>query len=277
MVAYEARIAAHEDILDPKNRAIEQAMVATFAALDSEQLAHSAAENPSLVSQMGPGIKASIDAMSAIPPFILDPLFGAYTKGAAAVAAVRDAGGWAAVGELYKNPPESTEQLLHPKEKLIGKRDYPVVFDFAPLPTLFAGLKPLDADVLGELTMAVYFKNWGDKNPAAEVLGWGGDRYEAFDVGGKVVGVWMTTWDAPSDSARFAKAYAATLGRRFPGEPASSVGGPAAVGVTHPDGTTTLVSHAKGSKDVAILDGVPASSASAVLAWLGRTHRSQAR
>ena len=140
-------------------------MVSTFADLDSEKVAQAATESPEIMAQMGPELKASIEAMTSIPPFILDPLFGAYTKGAAAVAAVRDAGGWAAVGDLYKDPPESTEQMLHPADKLVGKRDHPVAITFAPLPAALTGWTELDQDVAGELTMAVYFKNLHDPQP----------------------------------------------------------------------------------------------------------------
>ena len=216
-------------------------------------------------------MKASIDAMSSIPPFILDPLFGAYTKGSAAVAAVRDAGGWEAVGALYTTAPESTEQLLHPAEKLIARRDHPVVLTFAPLPTLFLGSTPLDTDVVGELTMGVYFKNWGDKAPADEVVGWGGDRYAAFDVAGKVVGVWLTTWDTVKDAARFEHAYDMTLARRFPGDARL----PGQVGVVHTDGTLTTLR--RSGKDVAIVDGAPPSGADALFAWLAKSSRTQAK
>jgi hypothetical protein len=273
MLAYQAKVAAHQDMFDPKNRRVEQATVAVFAAIDSEQLAAAAAANPGLVSQMGPSLKASIDAMQSIPPFILDPLFGAYTKGCAAVAAVRDAGGWAAVDALYANPPESTEQLLHPAEKLIAKREHPVKVAFAPLPKLLAGKSPLDEDVIGELTMAVYFKVWGDRSPSAEVTGWGGDKYVAYDLGGSVVAAWFTTWDTPKDAARFARAYEASFGARFPGEPVNKTGGH--VVVTHADGTATSMSLR--GQDVAIVDGAPSAKVGDLDGWLTKTTKTQAR
>jgi hypothetical protein len=272
MVAYQAKVAAHQDIFDPKNLLMERAMVAAFGALDSEQLAKAAADNPQLVSQMGPGMKASIDAMSSIPPFILDPLFGAYTKGAAAVAAVHEAGGWDAVGKLYTDPPESTEQLLHPREKLIAHRDHPVVLAFAPPPKVFAGQTPIDTDVIGELTMATYFKTWGNKTPSATVVGWGGDRYAAFVTGDHVVGVWLTTWDTPKDAERFQNAYLATLPARFPTHAVAPRG--ATLGVTY-DGMVTTTK--RSGKDVAIVDGAPAANADELFAWLAKTTRTQAK
>jgi len=274
MLAYQARVAAHQDIFDAKNRRMAQVMVSTFAQLDSEQLARSAAENPALLSQMGAGMRESIEAMKSIPPFILDPLFGAYTKGAAAVAAVRDAGGWEAVSRLYTDPPESTEQLLHPAEKLIGKREHPVELRFPPAPPLLLGRQPpIDTDVVGELTMAVYLKNWGDKAAASEVVGWGGDRYAAFDVDGQVVATWLTVWDTQADATRFARAYEGTLPRRFPGARPATL--PGAVGVRHADGTVTVL--ARSGKDVAIVEGAPPASAARLLDWARASRRTQAK
>jgi hypothetical protein len=271
MLAYQAKVGAQQDIFAPENRRMEQAMVGMFSTLDSEALSKSATDSPGLMSQMGPSVKASIDAMSSIPPFILDPLFGAYTKGAYALAKVRDAGGWDAVGKLYTDPPESTEQLLHPMEKLVTKRDYPVALTFGPLPKLFAGKTPIDTDVVGELTMATYFRTWGDKNGPKEVVGWGGDRYAAFDVDGKVVAAWMTTWDTPDDATRFAQAFEGTFPARFAGEPVAHDHG--VVRVTHPDGTVTTLSRA--GKDVEILEGAPKAEEPGLLRWLGTTKRQQ--
>jgi hypothetical protein len=267
MLAYQARVAAKQDIFDPANRRVEQAIVSSFATLEPETLAQS-------TSQMGPGaIKDSLEAMASIPPFILEPLFGAYTKGAAGVAVVRDRGGWAAVSELYEHPPESTEQILHPVEKLIGKREHPVALAFPPLDLpgygkALSGLTPIDHDVIGELTMAVYFKIWGDRAPSAEVKGWGGDLYTAFARGGEVLGCWLTTWDTPSDARRFVKAYAATLPVRFPGERPWS-GKTGAKGVWHQGGTVTAVVHGgRTDRDVYIVDGARAPDADALLDWM---------
>jgi hypothetical protein len=274
MLAFQARVAANQDIFDPSQRLIERTMVASFAALDSESLAKAAAQNPDMVNQMGPEMKASIDAMNSIPPLILDPLFGAYTKGCAAVAAVRDAGGWDAVSALYTNPPESTEQLLHPASRFIAHRDHPVAFTLhLPPADLAPGATLVDEDVVGEMTMAVYFKLWGNKTPAAEVTGWGGDRYLAYESQGKVTALWMTTWDTVEDAARFAHAYQASLPVRFPGDTPydAAAGG----GITHHDGTVTVFVHR--GKDVAIVDGADPAKAPGLLEKLRKSPRSQAQ
>jgi hypothetical protein len=274
MIAYQLQVTAAQDLFDPKNR-LAAGMISKFAALDPKQVAESVAENPELVAQLGPELKASIEAMSAIPPFILDPLFAAYSKGAGAVEAVREAGGWDAVAALYTNAPESTEQVLHPVEKLITKRDPPVAITFAPVPKPLATWTELDQDVLGELLMAVYFENLHDPNPAAQVTGWGGDRYVAYASGEKVVGLWMTTWDTDKDAERFFNAYAGGLRKRFSlkKEWRLSAGGAIERGVRHPDGTVTAAELS--GKDVRIIDGADDALAPALFTWLARSTKNK--
>ena len=279
MLAFQAAATAHMDIFDPKNRPIAQGMVAGFAELDSEALAKSAADSPDMLKEMGPSVKASIDAMSTIPPLILDPLFGAYTKGASAVSTVQQAGGWDAVSKLYTDPPESTEQLLHPMQKYVTKRDHPVELTFAPAPKMFAGLTPIDEDVIGEMTMAVYFRLWGKglpAKPSSQVTGWGGDRYVAYDVGGRTVTVWLTTWDTVEDATRFAKAYDATLAVRFPGENHVVNAGSNKLRATVVHKDVTMLTVAQNGKDVAIIDGAESKESLALLDWPAKATHTQA-
>ena len=244
MMAFQAKAAEGKDIFAPENHAASMMLIQLFSAIDSAQVAKMAADNPAVVEQMGPDLKASIEAMKSIPPFILDPLFGAYTKGAAAVAAVQEAGGWDAVGALYTNSPESTEQMLHPKEKLITKRDHPIAITFLPLPKAMASWTELDSDVVGELSMAVYFKNIKDKDPAGEVTGWGGDRYVGYDTGTSVVGCWATTWDTDKDARRFFAAYTSSLPKRFGAKTPWNKNG--STGIAHGDGTVTAATLGQG-------------------------------
>ncbi len=273
MIAYQARVAAHVDLFEPAQRMMRAAIVAQFAAMDPEKLAKEMAASGALVEQMGPSLKASLDAMSTIPPFILDPLFSAYTKGALAIDATQQASGWDGVGKLYTDPPESTEQLLHPRDKLVAKRDHPVAITFPPARGVLKGLAPLDTDVVGELTMETYFRTWGDPTPEAEVLGWGGDRYVAYDAGGKVIAAWLTTWDTEKDATRFAAAYQASLGKRFPGE---TVGSDTAGGsVQHRDGTATTLK--RSGKDVLVVEGATPAELPAIRDWALQSKRTRAK
>jgi hypothetical protein len=117
-------------------------------------------------------------------------------------AALANEGGWKAVDEAYKNPPVSTEQIIHP-EKFRTKLDLPTIIDLGELKA-GAGWKELGRNVLGELQTSVMLRRMGSR-PAA---GWDGDRYAVFERPAEKLGlVWFSTWDSGSEARQFAQAY----------------------------------------------------------------------
>ena len=167
---------------------------------------------------------ASVEDLDKFPRFFIESLFMAYLKGALAVDRVRTRGGWKAVDELYRNPPASTEQILHP-DKLIGERDDPVD---VRLPELVKhppkGWKIVEEDVLGELGTRILFSNWIDKSepgimpPVAAAAGWDGDRYYYLKSSrDEEMLVWETVWDSEKDAKQFESAMTAMIKKRFPG------------------------------------------------------------
>jgi hypothetical protein len=160
-----------------------------------------------------PEIQKSLDAMDAIPPVILVPLLDSYMKGSVAVLAAFEAGGWTEVANLYKNPPQSTEQVLHPDTKLYPKRDLPKA---VTLPKL-AGFTEVYSNTIGELEWRVYFMLWKKAVAEKAAEGWDGDRFSVVKgKDGGLVGLVVTTWDTPEDATEFATEYAETVANRFP-------------------------------------------------------------
>lgn len=121
---------------------------------------------------------------------------------------------WAAVTKLFSDPPESTEQILHPEK--YANRDYPQVIAHADIERAFAGWKLLDHNVMGEFQILVLFEELGAPNPQA-AAGWDGDRFWGFENGGKVMLVWFSTWDSENDATEFADAYAGVLSNKYSG------------------------------------------------------------
>jgi hypothetical protein len=147
---------------------------------------------------MGAG-KALRDA----PPIISESMIFPYFRGMVFCAKLANTGGWAAIDDVYKNPPLSTEQILHP-EKYRLKLDLPITID---LGTLKPGetWKEVGRNVLGEMQMAVMLKKHGGKTAAA---GWDGDRYAVFEgLENKLGLVWLSTWDSDEDAREFAHGY----------------------------------------------------------------------
>jgi len=183
-----------------------------------------------------------MDTIGELPPIIIGPMMSWYMKGAVLAMAAFERGGWPAVDDLYVHPPESTEQVLHPRTKLYPDRDHP---HHVTLPKL--GGKELVQNVIGELQWSIYFEQWNVKKPEA-AMGWGGDRYAVLrQDDGSLVGVIVTTWDAEQDASEFYDAYLASLAARFPksGSPAS--------GMARGDHGKVFVQRT--AKNVYILDG----------------------
>jgi hypothetical protein len=112
--------------------------------------------------------------------------------------------GWKAVDQAYRQPPLSTEQILHP-EKYLDQPD-------PPRDITLAGLKPgddwkeLGQNVVGELQLGILLRNHQGRSAAA---GWGGDRYALLEgPEGRLGLVWRTTWDTEDDARQFALQYA---------------------------------------------------------------------
>jgi hypothetical protein len=219
--------------------------IEAFAALDVDALKAQSRAQSALLGGMDAEIQKSIDAMDDIPPIVLVPLLDAYMKGALVALTAYEHGGWPAVDELYRHPPVSTEQVLHPDTKLVPRREPPHRVTLARTAD-----RKLADNVLGELQWQVYFQLWKSPRAAEASEGWGGDRYTVTRrKDGRLIGRIATIWDTAADAQQFAEAYLASLAARFPGADTSR---PAA-GIARPDGGRVFI-RTVGSR-VFIVDG----------------------
>jgi hypothetical protein len=197
-----------------------------------------------------------LEVMARLPPWVTLPLIEPYFKGAELVSEVWGRGGWPAVDRLYRRPPRSTEQVLHP-HKLLDATDPPVgvrlLASPSPLP-VGPGTRLLETNVLGELGWRSYFKTWKLAVGDAAAAGWGGDRYWVWEREGRTVAAIATTWDTEADADEFASAYEQTLASRFPRAIAvPDAAAPNAVTIKTPAGRAIVV--ARVGRDVDVIDG----------------------
>ncbi|MCX5672690.1 MAG: hypothetical protein NTU94_15340 [Planctomycetota bacterium] len=132
---------------------------------------------------------------------------------------------------VVKDPPKSSEQILHPEKYWdAGKRDDPVVVNDDAAARLLASPNRavVHKNTVGEMLTAVLTAPKDSKpnlllmqmadawtNTAAK--GWGGDRFfllasgPSAEAAGKSLkdlqGVWITLWDTPKDRDEFADAF----------------------------------------------------------------------
>jgi hypothetical protein len=149
-------------------------------------------------AQAAAGSSDSGGAYEKAPPYLLNSLQLPYVQGLDFVRARYRAGGFAAVDDAYKNPPTSTEQILHPEA-------YPAQgWTAPPLPDLGAatGCGTVDTGTLGEFDMGeVLAEQVKDAEAATAAAGWNGDAYGVVRCG-TAIGLadrWKT--DTPADAA----------------------------------------------------------------------------
>jgi hypothetical protein len=139
-----------------------------------------------------------------------------HVDGLLFVARVRARHPWAAVDTLWKDPPATTEQVLHPEKYDLCEE--PVTVEAALLPSLPVLGPPIATDVLGELVIRAWLATSVSPELAERAAtGWAGDRaalYRPTPDGGAADAVllWLTLWDDPADADDFARAATPTSG-----------------------------------------------------------------
>ncbi len=178
-------------------------IVETEAALSREQLL---SKQRDLSKKQGKGAQpmdAAAEQAQRMPLYVYRTLIEPYTRGAALVAYVKRKGGWKAVDALFKNPPRSTEQCLHPEKLIAGEE--PVRVEVPELAAV-KGATAISEGTLGELGVdCLVRERLGPGNEAA-APGWAGDRYRAYARGARTAIVWFTTWDSEDDAREFSAA-----------------------------------------------------------------------
>ena len=123
---------------------------------------------------------------------------------------------YAAVDELFLNPPESTTQILHPEKYRAGV--HPADVQLADLASsLGADWRLVGNGVLGELDTRVLLEQWNTPhNEAVRIAGgWSGDRWQMVESGAGAAIVVKSTWDTPTGASDFFSAYTRGLRARF--------------------------------------------------------------
>jgi hypothetical protein len=139
------------------------------------------------------------------PPLAVKLADWPYIDGAAFVATLRLAGGWALVDAALASPPRTTEQVLHVEKFLAGEQPIPVA-----LPATPPGHSLRSSGVMGELATRVFLAQCVDDDTAAQAAsGWGGDAYVIAEAGGHDGLLWVTAWDDEASAERFERALAA--------------------------------------------------------------------
>jgi hypothetical protein len=123
--------------------------------------------------------------------------------------------GQAGFAEVFRKPPTSTQQILHPEKYFSGLA--PTLPDL-PQPHLSKDYKSLVGGSLGELEHAILMEQYAGKESAAAIAPhWRGCAFELLESrkAGRVVLLYAVEWDSEDAARQYFAAYRALLGKKW--------------------------------------------------------------
>jgi hypothetical protein len=191
--------------------AMSEYLLANLSELSAGELATLAAEDP----------EGYEESMAATPAIIRETFSFPYRYGLDFVSLLQEEG-WGAVDAAYADPPQSSEQILHPEKYF--SRDEPQIIALPPLTdTLGAGWRLVEAETLGEFQTNLYLAQQVEQSTAdLASQGWDGDQYAVYANDGAVLLALSSVWDTQADQEEFVSAYAQYAEAKF-GQPPTLV------------------------------------------------------
>jgi len=154
------------------------------------------------------------------PPWLAALSRFVHVDGFLFVAGVRARQPWSAVDALWRDPPASSEQVLHRNKYEACENPIPV--PEAVLPAVPGFDRPKASDVMGELVLRAWLSTALPADIAARAAaGWAGDRAAVYQApaaepdGGTPLEpplLWLTIWDDGGEAEDFARTAAMVAG-----------------------------------------------------------------
>lgn len=165
-----------------------------------------------LADSVSGALSQNMDQLLRVPLYLRETLIFPYSHGKEFCAALYEKGGYEAISEAFRNPPQSSTQILHP-EKYFA-REEPIRVDWPD--TSAAGQKPTDDNVMGEFGIRLLLENEkcvDEQTAISAAEGWRGDRYLVFGDGKGLV--WKTLWEDEAHARNFREALLRYVAKRF--------------------------------------------------------------
>lgn len=162
---------------------------------------------------------AALAALQRAPRYLRETSLFPYQDGLGFVTRLLANGGYAAVDAAFADPPDSTEQVLHPDKYLVREAPIVVTLPKVLFDAVGPGWNEAVQDTLGELLLRIWLNEGGVSSAQARTAtaGWGGDRLALFRGPGGALSVAMhSEWDTAVDADEFALAATSALAKISP-------------------------------------------------------------
>jgi hypothetical protein len=162
---------------------------------------------------------ADTPTFRSAPVFLKETLTFPYRYGIDFTAALLNAGGKElAFGDVFKNPPTTTREIMEPQTYLSHEKVAPLkLLDFDKD---FKGYDRFDIGAIGEFDVAVLVEQYAGGDEARELYPhWRGGYYFAGrpkgDKSAPLGLLYVSRWSSPAKAAEFAAVYAKSLAQRY--------------------------------------------------------------
>ena len=229
-----------------------------MSELLARKMGESLKDSPSLLATMSgaaDGAAGQFPVFDQSPLYLRQTLVFPYTKGMLFQHAVFERDGQAGFGEVFRKPPASTQQIIHPEKYFSGIK--PTQPDL-PQPHLPKGYKSLVGGSLGELEHAIMLEQYSGKERAAELAPhWRGCAFDLEEnkKAGRIVLLYAVEWDSEDAARQYLDAYRQQLAKKWKQMTIASQSADAVTG-TGDDGRFEL--RRKGAV-VTSMEGLPAA------------------
>jgi hypothetical protein len=175
-----------------------------------------------LAPLLSAGALEKANTPAGVPAYFTEQLFFPYVEGTAYVRRTVKKSGWAGVDRLWKVPPLSTSEILHPEAT-----------PFTPASDLLparpdglapAGFRVLYSDTMGEWGLRFLLRRGVESEDAdAAAASWRGDRIAFFSgPAGAVAYVWKIRLESPDAAARLEQTLKKSREKNRPLRPEST-------------------------------------------------------
>jgi hypothetical protein len=152
------------------------------------------------------------ESAAAVPFGLSAPLLFQYSAGSRFVAEAWRRGGWAGVDQIYRDPPQSTQEIMQPA-LYFDHRSPPARIEISGYESALKAWHKVDDDTYGELLLEVIFEgNLAPHAPALKALPrWAGDRIVVLEKDQALTLIWMLAFRDPDAAELFRTGYGDVL------------------------------------------------------------------
>jgi hypothetical protein len=186
--------------------------------VQARRAGQSIAGNPGLLDAMSGATEEGASpypVFNSVPLYLRETLVFPYTEGGRFQNAVYAKMGKAAFAEVFRHPPDTSQQILHPAKYF--DRIEPTSPAF-PQVAAGKGFRNLSEGMLGELDHAILIRQYGTSQEAVAIAPhWKGGRYSLIEnkSEGRVILRYVSEWDSTEIARDFFRIYGQTLRKKW--------------------------------------------------------------